>query len=202
MCGCSLSCPTSCPCECHETQRRLDAKHPPAPPASETATAPAPSERCACGHYGAGTHSLNGDCTVCPYPESLHAYGHTIAPAPAPAPSETCATNFEPWTLCAQCGPRADVDEDGCCTSCGSDALQNWGPDPTLALRAACAAKDREIERHVAMHEALARKRDAAEAERERLRGALEEIAVPLVKHDGKCFDAAHIAAAAIKETP
>jgi hypothetical protein len=89
MCGCSLSCPTSCPCECHETQRRLDAKHPPAPPAAETATAPAPSERCACGHYGAGTHSLNGDCTVCPYPESLHAYGHTIAPAPAPAPSET-----------------------------------------------------------------------------------------------------------------
>lgn len=47
------------------------------------------------------------------------------------SPADTKAL---PWTCCAQCGFDVQVDEDGCCVTCGCDALQaHGGPDPRLA---------------------------------------------------------------------
>ncbi len=89
---------------------------------------------------------------------------------PAPSPPDAGRMSEEPWTLCAQCGPDVKVDEDGCCVTCGCDALQVHGKgNPYAAAR-------------------------RAREENERLREALEKIATshqayndPEVTKQGDC---------------
>ena len=39
-------------------------------------------------------------------------------------------------TWCPQCGPHAWVDEDGCCRSCGADAMGDGADEALAALKA------------------------------------------------------------------
>lgn len=39
-------------------------------------------------------------------------------------------------SLCVECGPDVDVDEDGCCATCGATAVGNWlDENPTISVR-------------------------------------------------------------------
>lgn len=42
----------------------------------------------------------------------------TVPPQPASAGPEV-----DIWSMCPECGPDVNVDEDGCCRSCGNGAL-------------------------------------------------------------------------------
>jgi hypothetical protein len=41
--------------------------------------------------------------------------------------------------LCAECGPQALVDEDGCCLHCGASALHSWHK-PYTKEESACSS--------------------------------------------------------------
>jgi hypothetical protein len=48
----------------------------------------------------------------------------------------TIERDEEPWTgtWCAQCGPDVAIDEDGCCSTCGGEAVGE-GAELALAQR-------------------------------------------------------------------
>jgi hypothetical protein len=58
----------------------------------------------------------------------------TAEPAPGPGGEIT------PWTLCVECGYDVQVDEDGCCVTCGNGALQLKERDPRTEI-AECSAE-------------------------------------------------------------
>jgi hypothetical protein len=62
---------------------------------------------------------------------ALGAYARSLADQPEP-PGVS-----EPATWCPQCGPRVAVDEDGCCASCGADAMGPGADQALAALRVA-----------------------------------------------------------------
>lgn len=50
-----------------------------------------------------------------------------IPDAPKVARIHVKALEREPWySLCVECGPNVNIDEDGCCVTCGGAAVGAW----------------------------------------------------------------------------